>query len=71
MVVGLVGERGREVREFVEDALGAAGLRAERRGGRDERRAGARAARAAHVATAIAEWFRERGGKRVLRLLDS
>lgn len=70
IVVGLVGERGREVREFVEGALGPAGL--------------ARAVvvvatsdapslvrlRAAHVATALAEWFAERG-RRVLLLLDS
>jgi type III secretion protein N (ATPase) len=69
-VVCLVGERGREVREFVEDALGPEGL--------------ARAVvvtatsdapplvrlKAAHVATALAEWFAERG-RRVLLLLDS
>ncbi len=69
-VVCLVGERGREVREFVEDALGADGLA----------RAVVVAAtgdapplvrlRAPQVATAIAEWFAEEGGE-VLLLCDS
>jgi flagellum-specific ATP synthase len=70
IVVGLVGERGREVREFVERDLGEKGL--------------ARAVvvvatsdepplvrvRAAMAATAVAEHFRSRG-KKVLLLLDS
>jgi type III secretion protein N (ATPase) len=70
-VLALVGERGREVREFLEDALGPGGL--------------ARCAvvvatsdapplvrlRAAHVATAIAEYFAEVEGRQVLLLLDS
>jgi len=69
-VVALVGERGRELREFVEDALGPRGL---------ERSVVVCATsdepplvrlRAAFVATAIAEWFREQGGN-VLFLLDS
>jgi flagellum-specific ATP synthase len=70
VVVGLVGERGREVREFVERDLGPKGL--------------ARSVvvvatgdeppllriRAAMAATAVAEWYRSRG-KRVLLLVDS
>lgn len=69
-VVALVGERGREVREFLEDTLGAEGL--------------AKAVvvcatsdepplvrlKSAFVATAIAEWFRD-AGKRVLLIMDS
>ncbi|HVQ95066.1 MAG TPA: FliI/YscN family ATPase [Mycobacteriales bacterium] len=69
-VVALVGERGREVREFLENDLGAAGL--------------ARAVvvvatsdqpplirlRAGFVATRIAEWFRDQG-QDVLLLMDS
>ncbi len=66
----LVGERGREVREFLEDALGEEG-----------RRKGVVVAatsdappllrlRSAEVATAIAEYFRDQG-KRVLLLVDS
>ncbi|WP_048863054.1 FliI/YscN family ATPase, partial [Acidisphaera rubrifaciens] len=69
-VLALVGERGREVREFIEDDLGEAGL--------------ARAVvvvatsdspplmrrEAAYAAMAIAEHFRD-GGRRVLLLMDS
>lgn len=70
-VVCLVGERGREVREFVD-----ARLTPERR-----RRTVVVCAtsdapcltrvRAAHVATAIAEWFRDRQGAHVLLVMDS
>ncbi|MBL8934287.1 MAG: FliI/YscN family ATPase [Archangium sp.] len=70
IVVGLIGERGREVREFVERDLGIEGL--------------ARSVivvatgdepplvrvRAAMAATAVAEWFRARGLK-VMLLMDS
>jgi flagellum-specific ATP synthase len=70
VVVGLIGERGREVQEFIQQSLGAAGL--------------ARAVvvaspaddppllrlRASQLATRIAEYFRAQG-KRVLLLMDS
>src|SRR6267378_2868599 len=69
-VVGLIGERGREVKEFIEDILGPEGLR----------RAIVVAAPAdtpplmrlqgAAYATAIAERFRDRG-QHVLLLMDS
>jgi flagellum-specific ATP synthase len=70
VVVGLIGERGREVKEFIDDILGEAGLR----------RAVVVAAPAdtsplmrmhgAMLATSIAEYFRDRG-QRVLLLMDS
>jgi len=69
-VICLVGERGREVNEFLDDALGAA---------RKNRSVVVCATsdapclvrlKSALVATAIAEWFRDRG-KRVLLLMDS
>jgi ATP synthase in type III secretion protein N len=69
-VVALIGERGREVREFVEDNLGAEGLRrsvvivATADTGPIER------TRAALAATAMAEHFRDQG-QRVLLLVDS
>lgn len=70
IVVGLVGERGREVREFVEGALGRGGLaRAVVVVATSDAPALVRL-RAAHVATAVAEWFAERG-RSVLLLLDS
>ncbi|HEY6100782.1 MAG TPA: FliI/YscN family ATPase, partial [Anaeromyxobacter sp.] len=69
-VVCLVGERGREVREFVEDALGPEGLaRSVVVAATSDAPALVRL-KAAHVATAIAEWFAERG-RNVLFLLDS
>ncbi len=70
IVVGLIGERGREVKEFIENILGSAGLA----------RAVVVAAPAdtppllrlhgAAYATAIAEYFRDQG-KHVLLIMDS
>lgn len=70
VVVGLIGERGREVKEFIECSLGPEGLK----------RAVVVAAPAdesplmrlhgAKVATSIAEYFRDQG-KHVLLLMDS
>ncbi len=69
-VICLVGERGREVREFVEDALGPEGLsRSVVVAATSDAPALVRL-KAAHVATAIAEWFAERG-RSVLFMLDS
>jgi ATP synthase in type III secretion protein N len=69
-VICLVGERGREVREFVEDALGPEGLaRSVVVAATSDAPALVRL-KAAHVATAIAEWFAERG-HHVLLMLDS
>ncbi|BDG07759.1 FliI/YscN family ATPase [Anaeromyxobacter paludicola] len=70
-VVCLVGERGREVRDFVEDALGAPGLaRSVVVAATSDAPALVRLA-APRVATAIAEWFAEVEGRRVLLLVDS
>ncbi len=70
VVIALVGERGREVREFVEDSLGEGGLaRSVVVCATSDSPAVARL-RCGMVATAIAEGFRE-DGHRVLLLLDS
>jgi flagellum-specific ATP synthase len=70
VVVALVGERGREVREFIEKDLGPEGLaRAVVVVATSDRPAPLRL-RAAFTATAIAEAFRE-AGKNVLLLFDS
>jgi type III secretion protein N (ATPase) len=71
VVVGLVGERGREVRDFLDGALGAEGrARSVVVAATSDAPALVRR-QAALVATALAEWFAEVGGKRVLLLLDS
>jgi flagellum-specific ATP synthase len=70
VVVGLVGERGREVREFLEKDLGAEGLaRAVVVVATSDTPAPLRL-RAAFTATAIAEAYRD-AGKNVLLLMDS
>ena len=69
-VVALVGERGREVREFVERQLGAEGMaRAVVVVATSDRPAIERV-KAAYVATTIAEYFRDQG-KHVLLAMDN
>jgi type III secretion protein N (ATPase) len=69
-VICLLGERGREVAEFVEDNLGPEGrARSVVVCAQSDSPALVRL-KSAFVATAIAEWFRERG-RRVLLLMDS
>jgi type III secretion protein N (ATPase) len=70
IVIALIGERGREVREFIEDALGEDGLARSIVICATSDRAAMERVRAAHHATAIAEGFRAEG-KRVLLLMDS
>lgn len=70
IVIALIGERGREVREFIEDNLGADGLKRSIIVCATSDRPAMERVRAAHHATAIAEGFRAEG-KRVLLLLDS
>jgi flagellum-specific ATP synthase len=69
-VVGLVGERGREVREFVESALGPAGLSRSVLVVSTSDQSPLLRMRAAMTATAIAEYFAGTG-KAVLLVLDS
>jgi flagellum-specific ATP synthase len=69
-VLALIGERGREVREFIESDLGPDGLaRAVVVVSTSDEPALVRL-RAAFTATRIAEWFRDRGDD-VLLLMDS
>lgn len=70
VVVGLVGERGREVREFLEDCLGQDGLRRSIVVCATSDAPALVRMRSAWVATALAEHFRDLG-KRVLLLMDS
>jgi ATP synthase in type III secretion protein N len=69
-VIALVGERGREVNEFIYDNLGEAGLARSVVVVATSDRPALERSRAAWVATAIAEHFRDRG-QRVLLLVDS
>lgn len=70
IVFALVGERGREVREFIGDALGEAGLARSVVVVATSDRPAMERVRAAQAATAIAEGFRSRG-QHVLLLMDS
>ena len=70
VVLALIGERGREVRAFVEEALGSAGLQRAVVVVATSDRPAMERIKAAYTATAIAETFRDRGRK-VLLLMDS
>ncbi len=69
-VIGLVGERGREAREFIEDSLGAEGMRRSVVivATSDEPPPVRR--QAAYMTMAVAEYFRD-GGAHVLCMMDS
>lgn len=69
-VIALVGERGREVREFIEDSLGEEGLRRSVVVCATSDQPSLVRLRAAFVATSIAEYFRDRGGN-VMFMLDT
>jgi type III secretion protein N (ATPase) len=69
-VIALIGERGREVREFLEDALGEQGLAKSVVITATSDRPAMERVRAAHAASAIAEHFRATG-RNVLLLMDS
>src|SRR3982750_3126638 len=69
-VIALLGERGREVREFIEHSLGPEGLARSVLVVATGDQAALVRARGALVATAIAEYFRDQG-KHVLLMVDS
>ena len=70
IVIALIGERGREVREFIENELGVEGCRRSVIVCATSDKSSMERAKAAYVATAIAEYFRDQGRK-VLFLMDS
>jgi len=70
IVVGLVGERGREAREFIEDDLGAAGLARSVVVVATSDEPALMRRQAAYMTLAVAEYFRDQG-KNVLCLMDS
>ncbi|HPQ94362.1 MAG: type III secretion system ATPase SctN [Thiothrix sp.] len=69
-VVALIGERGREVREFIEDSLGNEGMKKTILVVATSDRPPIERLKAAYVATAVAEYFRDQDQK-VLLLMDS
>ena len=70
VVVGLIGERGREVKEFVEEILGEAGLKKAVVVAAPADSSPLMRIHGAMQATSIAEYFRDQG-KNVLLLMDS
>ena len=69
-VLALIGERGREVREFIEHDLGREGMKKAVLVVSTSDRSAMERLKAAYIATAIAEYFRDQG-KKVLLLMDS
>lgn len=69
-VIGLIGERGREVREFVEEVLGAEGLKRSVVVVTTSDKAAMSRVKAAFTATAVAEYFQKQGLD-VLLMMDS
>lgn len=69
-VIALIGERGREVREFIEKNLGAEGMKRSIVIAATSEQPDLVKIKAAFVATTIAEYFRDKG-KDVLFMLDS
>ena len=69
-VIALIGERGREVREFLERDLGPEGLARSVVVVATSDQPALQRLKGAYVATAIAEWFRDQG-KNVIMMMDS
>ncbi len=70
IVIGLVGERGREIKEFIEDCLGDVGLQKSVVIASPADQPPLMKIQAAVVATSVAEYFRDQG-KQVLLFVDS
>lgn len=70
IVIALIGERGREVGDFIRDSLGAQGLKKAVVIAAAAEQPAVLRRQAAYTATTIAEWFRAQG-KQVLLIMDS
>lgn len=70
VVIGLIGERGREVREFIERELGPEGMKKSVVVVETADKSPVRRVRGAFVAAAVAEYYRKQG-LNVLLLMDS
>lgn len=70
VVIGLIGERGREVKDFVEETLGTQGLKRSVVVAATSDSPPLTRMRGAYLATTIAEYFRDQG-KNVLLMVDS
>ena len=70
VITCLVGERGREVRDFIEESLGEEGVKKSVTVVAKSYKPSLVRLKSAFVATAIAEWFRDQG-KKVLFMMDS
>lgn len=70
VVIGLIGERGREVQEFIQRNLGDAGLKKSVVVAATSDSPALVKIRGAHMATAMAEYFRD-SGKDVILMMDS
>jgi flagellum-specific ATP synthase len=69
-VIGLIGERGREVREFIEKDLGPEGMKRSVVVAATSEQPALVRMRGAYVATAVAEYFRDQGAN-VMLMMDS
>lgn len=70
IVIGLIGERGREVLDFIQNSLGPDGLKRSIVVASTSDRPALERVKAALVATTVAEYFRDEG-KKVILVMDS
>lgn len=69
-VIALIGERGREVKEFIDNSLGEEGLKKSVVIATTSDKAAMSRVKAAYTASAVAEFFRDQG-KHVVLMMDS